>query len=371
MQFNNLGKQWETIRESVLDKIDEIGFQGSYINGPAVSEFETKFAEHYGSKYAVGVSNGTDGLKLALQIYNLTSDDLVIMPANTFIADYLAVKHLPLTKPKVVLIDHDDYFTINTSHLELFLEGNRNKYGKVVLVPVHLYGQPCDMDKIVTLSVKYNFNILEDCSQSHESTYKNKQLGNFGDMAVYSLYPGKNLGAVGDAGVVTTNNETIYERLKSIRNYGSKIKYHYDELGHNNRLDSIQAVVLTEKLNHITKWTDDKIKISEKLLSNISNPKVLLPKIPEYTSKHSFHIFCVVVDNRESFETFLKNHNIPTIIHYPIPFQKTNVWDNDDYVFSSHKTIELCDKIVSLPLHPFMTEEEIEHIINTINKYEN
>ena len=371
MQFNNLGKQWETVRETVLEKIDKIGYQGSYINGPSVVEFENNFATHYGSKYSIGVSNGTDGLKLALQIYNLSSEDLVIMPANTFIADYLAVKHLPLTKPKVVLIDHDDYFTINTSHLELFLKGSRKNYRKVVVIPVHLYGQPCDMDKIVLLSKEYNFNILEDCSQSHESTYKNKSLGTFGDMAVYSLYPGKNLGAIGDAGIITTNNEEIYERLKSIRNYGSKVKYHYNELGHNNRLDSIQAVVLSEKLNHITKWTDDKIEISKRFLSEINNPKITLPKIPEYTTKHSFHIFCIMVDNRESFDSYLKSFDIPTIIHYPIPFEKTDVWDTDDIVFSSSKTNEFCDKIVSLPLHPFLTEEEVNHIINTLNNYEN
>lgn len=369
MQFNNLGKQWECVRENALKKIDEIGYEGSYINGKSVSEFESEFATHYGSKYSVGVSNGTDGLKLALQIYNLTESDLVIMPANTFIADYLAVKHLPLTKPKVALIDNNEYFTMDTSHLELCLKSLRHHYNKVVVIPVHLYGQPCDMDKIIELSNEYNFNILEDCSQSHESTYKHKKLGSFGNMAVYSLYPGKNLGGIGDGGIITTNDIEIYDRLRSIRNYGSKVKYHYDELGHNNRLDSIQAVVLSEKLKFITKWTDDKIQISNRFLSEINNPKVVLPKIPEYTTKHSFHIFCVMVEDRKSFENHLSSTGIPTIIHYPIPFHKTNVWDINDIIFSSSNTNEWCDKIVSIPLHPFLTNDEINTIINTINKY--
>jgi dTDP-4-amino-4,6-dideoxygalactose transaminase len=370
MQFNNLGKQWEIIREKSLEKIDQVGFQGSYINGPDVSKFEEEYSNHYGSRYSVGVSNGTDGLKLALQTYDLSNDDLVIMPANTFVADYLAVKHLPLVKPKVALIDHNDYFTIDVDHLESFLKNEREKYNKVVVIPVHLYGQPCDMDRIVDLGLLYNFHILEDCSQSHESTYKNKMLGSFGEMSVYSLYPGKNLGAIGDAGIITTNDENIYQRLKSIRNYGSKVKYHYDELGHNNRLDTIQSIVLLEKLKYISSWTDRKIKISNRFLSLINNPKVSLPQIPEYTTKHSFHIFCVMVEDRKSFELHLSEAGIPTIIHYPIPFYKTKVWDSEnDIIFSSSNTDSSCDKIISIPLHPFLEEDEINIIISTINKY--
>lgn len=369
MQFNNLGKQWELVRENTLKKIDSVGYEGSYINGKVVSEFENEFAKHYNVKYAVGVSNGTDGLKLALQIFDLTDEDVVVIPANTFIADYLAVKHLPLTKPKVVVIDQDEYFTINTNQLELFLKTNRHHYNKMVVIPVHLYGQPCDMDRIVELSKTFNFSILEDCSQSHESTYKGKHLGSFGDVSVYSLYPGKNLGAIGDAGVITTNNEIIYERLKSIRNYGSKIKYHYDELGHNNRLDSIQAIVLSEKLKMLPLWTDEKLKIVKEFFLGINNPKVTLPKVAEYTTKHSFHVFCLIVEDRPSFEKLMSDNGIPTIIHYPIPLYKTNVWSEEDVVFSHSLCSSLADKIISIPLHPFLTKEEIKIIIDTINKY--
>ena len=369
MQFNNLGKQWELVRENALKKIDSIGHEGSYINGKVVSDFETEFANHYNTKYSVGVSNGTDGLKLALQVFDLTDEDVVVIPANTFIADYLAVKHIPLTKPKVVVIDQDEYFTINTSQLELFLKTSRHQYKKMVVIPVHLYGQSCDMDKILELSNTYDFKILEDCSQSHESTYKGKHLGSFGDIAVYSLYPGKNLGAIGDAGIITTNNQTIYERLKSIRNYGSKIKYHYDELGHNHRLDSIQAIVLSEKLKLLPSWTDDKLKIAHQFLSKINNPKIILPKIAEYTTKHSFHVFCLVVEDRVSFEKLMSDNGIPTIIHYPIPLYKTNVWSENDVIFSHSMSTTLAEKIISIPIHPFLTSEEIEIIINTINKY--
>ena len=369
MQFNDLGKQWEKIRESVLDKIDRIGFQGSYINGPAVSEFENEFAQHYNTKYSVGVSNGTDGLKLALQMFDLTNSDLVIIPSNTFVADYLAVKHLPLVKPKVALIDHDENFTIDTVHLDLFLKSYRRHFNKVVVIPVHLYGHSCDMDTIMELSKEHNFHVIEDCSQSHETKYKGNYLGSYGDLAVYSLYPGKNLGACGDAGIVTTNNEDFYNRLKSIRNYGSKVKYHYDEIGYNNRLDSMQAIVLSEKLKHLKEWTEIKNKITEQYHNRINNPKVVLPRVSEDCTTHSYHIFCVEVEDRILFEKHMSNNGITTIIHYPIPIHKTSIFDTEDIVFSSLNTDKTCNRIVSIPIHPFLTDGEINHIINTINNY--
>lgn len=369
MQFNDLGKQWETIREVVLEKIDKLGYQGSYINGPAVLEFETEFAEHYNSKYAVGISNGTDGLKLALQMFDLTNNDLVIIPSNTFIADYLAVKHLPLIEPLVALIDHNEHFTIDTNHLESFLKTRRNNFNKVVVIPVHLYGHPCDMDTIMKLSKEFNFHVIEDCSQSHETKYKNNYLGSYGDLAVYSLYPGKNLGACGDAGIITTNNKSFYDRLKSIRNYGSKVKYHYDEIGYNNRLDSMQAIVLSEKLKHLKSWTEIKNKITERYQREINNPKVVLPKVSKDCTVHSYHIFCLEVNDRTLFEKHMSDNGITTIIHYPIPIHKTSIFDSEDIVFSSSKTDETCNRIVSIPIHPFLTTDEVNHIINTINNY--
>lgn len=370
MQFNDLGKQWQTIRESVLEKIDKLGNEGSYINGKSVSEFEQQFAEYFNSKYAIGVSNGTDGLKLALQTYDLKSNDLVIIPANTFVADYLAVKNLPGDNPKIALIDQDEYFTIDVNSLESFLEKWRNVYGKVVVIPVHLYGHPCDMDKIVELSKQYNFGILEDCSQSHETRYKGNHLGSYGDMAVYSLYPGKNLGAVGDAGIITTNSEDLNKRLRSIRNYGSSVKYHYDEIGHNHRLDSIQAIVLSEKLNHLHSWTMTKNEIVTRFLNEMNNDKVVLPKKSDDCTLHSYHIFCVRVEDRSAFEKHMASNGITTIIHYPIPIHKTSIFDSSmDVVYSSKLTDDWADKIVSLPIHPFLTEEEVSLIISSVNNF--
>lgn len=368
MHFNYLGGQWSKIREEVLKEIDEMGFKGDYINGKKVQDFEDKFAKYFDSKYGVGVSNGTDGLKLSLQVLDLDESDLVIIPNNTFIADYLAVRNLPTKEPKIMFIDHDEYFTINLNDLEIFLEENRNKFKKVVIMAVHLYGHPCDMDRMVEIKNKYDLYIIEDCSQSHGTKYKNRYVGNDGIMSVYSLYPGKNLGAIGDAGIITTNDKNIYKRLKSLRNYGSSVKYHYDELGHNHRLDTIQSIVLSYKLDYLSEWNDRKNEVVKKYKSGINNDKITIPTIAKYCTYHSYHIFHIIVDNREKFTNYLNNNNIPNIIHYPFAISQTNIYNHEE-IITSKNSIYYADKIVSLPIHAFMEETDIENIINVINKY--
>ena len=246
IKFNDIPAQWRDIKENVLPLIEELGSRGDFIGGKAISKFEEEFAKYTGSKHAIGVSNGTDGLKIAFQLFDLNEEDCVILPSNTFIADYLAIKNCPIKQPHVVLVDNDVNFTINVNDLSKFLDNNRKKYRKVVVVPVHLYGYSCDMDTLEKLKNKHDLLILEDCSQSHGTLYKDKHVGYLGDVSVYSLYPGKNLGAMGDAGIITTNNEEFYKRCRSLRNYGSSVKYHYDELGNNHRMDTIQAIILSK-----------------------------------------------------------------------------------------------------------------------------
>jgi len=369
MQFNNLSKQWQEIGDSVLPLINELGLRGDFINGKAVENFEAEFAEYFGSKYGVGISNGTDALKIALQLLDLSSKDLVIMPANTFIADYLAVKNLPTNQPKVALVDHDEFFMINVSDLEFFLENERQNYNKVVVMAVHLYGHCCNMEALQSLKEKFGLLIIEDCSQSHGTKYKDKFLGDVGDVSVYSLYPGKNLGAMGDAGILTTNDENLYKRAKSLRNYGSSVKYHYDELGNNHRLDTIQAIVLSAKLKRLSSWNDKKQEVADRFMSGINNPLIILPSKSQDCTYHSYHIFCIRVrKGRDSFMNFLSDASIPTIIHYPIPINKTKIFQ-DDIIVSCSNTEQTCDEIVSLPIHAFISDDEIELIINTINSW--
>ena len=368
IKFNDLTAQWELIRETTLQEIDELGKRGDYIGGSKISAFESEFSDYVGSKFSVGISNGTDALKIAFQMFNLNSEDLVIIPANTFIADYLALKNCPGSNPKVCLVDHDEDFTIDVKKLEAFLVDERSNYRKVVLVPVHLYGQSCDMASLIDIKERFDLIVLEDCSQSHGTTFGNLHVGYLGDVSVYSLYPGKNLGALGDAGILTTNNEDYYTRAKSLRNYGSSKKYHYDELGNNHRLDTIQAIVLSQKLKYLTDWTNSKRVIARRYLDEINNEQVTLPSISDVNS-HSFHIFCLTVSDRDSFTEYMDSAQIPTIIHYPIPIHETKIFDKGDFYTNLERTNFSKDRIVSIPLHPFLSNTQIEHIISTINSW--
>ena len=365
--FNDVPAQWEEIREKALEKVDSLGKRGDYIGGKAIQEFEEAFSNFTNSDYAVGISNGTDALKIGFQLFNLNSEDAVIVPANTFIADYLAIKNCPINQPKVILIDHKEDYTLDMDHLSNFLEEHRSNYRKVVIVPVHLYGHPCDMDLLEVIKHKYDTLVMEDCSQSHGTEYKGKHVGYVGDVSVYSLYPGKNLGALGDAGVLTTNKEEYYTRARALRNYGSSKKYHYDELGNNHRMDTIQAIFLKEKLELLKGWTEKKRGFAEKYLKGINNPKVELPKISKDVY-HSYHIFCVRVPDRASFMAYMNNHGITTIIHYPIPIHDTDIFDQNDIVHTSTLTDEYKNHIVSLPIHPYM-DDYIDFIIEKINTW--
>tara|TARA_R110001592_G_scaffold221594_1_gene476473 strand:- start:1378 stop:2502 length:1125 start_codon:yes stop_codon:yes gene_type:complete len=370
IKFNDLPAQWNDIKNNVLPLIEKLGEKGDYIGGQAILKFEKEFADYTNSKYAIGVSNGTDALKIAFQMFDLNENDCVILPTNTFIADYLAIKNCPINQPHVVLIDNDTNFTINTNDLSNFLKTEREKYRKVVVVPVHLYGYSCNMDILQVLKNEYDFLILEDCSQAHGTLYNNKHIGYLGDISVYSLYPGKNLGAMGDAGIITTNKEKYLKRAKSLRNYGSSIKYHYDELGNNHRMDTIQAIILSEKLKHLSKWTKNKNKVAQRYLSEIKNDKIKLP-IEDSNTYNSYHIFCLRIENdtRENFQKYLNKYGITTIIHYPIPIHKTQIFNKLDTVYSSLLTDQYKDKIVSIPMHPYLSQTEITYIIKHINNF--
>jgi dTDP-4-amino-4,6-dideoxygalactose transaminase len=365
IKFNDLGKQWSEIRDGAINDLDRIGSEGSYIGGNDISIFENKFSEYIGTKYGIGVSNGTDALKIALRAYDLNENDLIVIPANTFIADYFAVKHLSKS-PRVMVVDHDDTYCISTFQINRLMSEFRKAYRKVVVIPVHLYGHSCDMDIIMNLSREWDFEVLEDCSQSHGTLWNGKKTGSFGSISIFSLYPGKNLGAIGDAGIICTNNDEYHSRMVSLRNYGAVSKYHYEDIGYNNRLDSIHAAFLSRKLELLDEWNDKKRIVARRYLDEIKG--VGLPIIRE-ECLHSFHIFCIRVENRSNFMDKLSRKGIPTLIHYPIPIHLEKTWEIfKDMVFSAKRTNEFKDKIVSIPIHPFLTEDEVSHIIKTINE---
>jgi dTDP-4-amino-4,6-dideoxygalactose transaminase len=368
IKFNDLTKQWHEIKEEVMPELDSFFESSAYICGPYLERFEKEFSEWTGRKYSVGVSNGTDGLKLAIQSFNFYDGKTdVIMPANTFIADPFAVSHQVKGDYHITLIDHDDYYQMDLQLLEEYLSSNRERYDNCIVIPVHLYGHPTNMKKLNEITSKYNCKIIEDASQAHGAITNGEMVGKYADMTVYSLYPGKNLGAIGDAGIVTTDNEEYKNRLVSLRNYGSPQKYHHDDIGWNHRMDPIQAVILSAKLKHLDKWNKMKQPIAKKyneLLSDI----VITPKIDNHVDLHVYHIYCIVVEDRENLQKFLLSKGIQNGIHYPIPIKDTAPYRylvNDKTPNTQYNS----DKILSLPMHPWIQETEIDYVCSSIKQY--
>jgi len=370
IMFNDLSKQWDIIKNSVAPRLESLFKKSDFIGGAAIQEFEKNFADYCGTKYAIGVSNGTDAIKLSLAALKLESTCGVIIPANTFIATALAITYLPELDYELVLIDCDEYYQIDVDQLDAYLNENRKNWKSCVIIPVHLYGHPVNMKRILEIAIDFDCYILEDASQAHGAMVLNKKVGCFGEIAAFSLYPGKNLGAAGDAGVITTTSEEYYEKIKSLRNYGSSKKYYYDYKGWNNRLDTIQAIIVDEKLKYLDKWNDMRIEVARKYDEVLNdNYNIITPKTAPYVNKQIYHIYALRTKDRNQFQKYLMENGVPTVIHYPIPIQKITPFKNLDKKFNNKRTIQYADELISLPMHPYLIDDEINYIVATINKF--
>lgn len=365
IKYNDLGAQWNLIKEKTLDQIITFVEKGFYISEKESSEFEKRFSDYCGTKYAIAVSNGTDALKLTLQVLKLKEPVCVIIPANTFISLAFAASYFQYN---LVLIDCDKYYQIDIKKLEEWLIKNRVNYESVVIIPVHMYGHPCDMGSIIEMSKKYDFRIIEDCSQAHGAKCTSGIVGSLGDLAAFSCYPGKNLGAIGDAGIITTNNQEFYERLKLLRNLGSRGKYVHEVVGWNNRIDNLQAIILSEKLEHLDDWNNKRIKVARQYCAKLQKIKgVKLPGEANWCGKAVYHIFAIRTKKRDSLQEWLNSNGIPTIIHYPIPIQKSEPYKVKD--FGNHNTVSWCHELLSLPIHPFLKKAEVSYICQKIRAF--
>jgi len=368
IKFNDLSSQWEQISKNTLPSIIDVLETGNFILGKQVSEFENNFKNWNGNKYAVGVANGTDALMISVSSLPLNGSTIFYIQANTYIATLLGVV-LSLNKNfRYKLIDCDEFYQIDTNLLELEIKNDLDKYDNYVVIPVHLYGVSCNMKHIMELKNKYGLRIIEDCSQSHGTlTDENKKVGTYGDVSAFSLYPGKNLGAAGDAGIIVTDNEEIYKKCLKLRNLGSVEKYNHEIIGWNSRLDTIQSVILNEKLKLIDEWNKKRNYVANKFLIGINNSLISLPKTPSYCNYNTYHIFPILCSKRESLMNYLSDNNIPSIIHYPTPIELSGAFFNEN--FSNKNTILFSNMLLSLPIHPFMNDEEINHIIKTLNNF--
>ena len=341
---------------------DRVYTRSWYIEGVEDAAFEQAFAEFCGVRGCVGVGNGLDALMLVLKAWGIRAGDEVIVPSNTYIATALAVTYVGA---KPVFVEPDiRTFNIDPVKIEAAIT-ERTK----AIMPVHLYGQPCDMEPIMAIARKHKLLVLEDCAQAHGATYKGQKIGSFGDAAGFSFYPGKNLGALGDAGATVSNDAALVEKVRALGNYGSDYKYHHIYKGNNSRLDELQAAFLAAKLPHLDRMNENRRATAQKYLTGIQNPAVVLPYVPENVCP-VWHIFAIRCNRRSELEKYLNERGIGTNKHYPIPMHLQDCYKDLGF----HKgdfpiAEEISATELSLPMYYGMTDEEIGYVIDMINHF--
>ncbi len=360
IKFLDLHKINERFRSEIDSKLKEVLDSGWYLLGEQNKVFESNFAKYCGTKHCIGCANGLEALTLIIRAYGFGAGDEIIVPANTYIASILSITENGCTP---VLVEPD----INTYNINPdLIEEKINEKTKAIMV-VHLYGQAVQMEKIWNLAKKYNLKVIEDSAQAHGAMYQGKRTGNLSDASGFSFYPGKNLGCLGDGGCVTTNDDELAEKIRAIRNYGSHIKYHNIYKGINSRLDEIQAAVLDVKLKYLDNDNNRRREIAEYYKQNINNPEIILPETYE-DNAHVWHIFAIRTKNREKLQQYLKDNEIQTMIHYPIPPHRQECykeWNN----LSFPVTEQIHNEILSLPMSPVLTDEDAEKVVLLLNEY--
>jgi dTDP-4-amino-4,6-dideoxygalactose transaminase len=364
IKFLDLHKINQPYEAAFNEKMKAVMDKGWFILGDEVKSFEREYAAYCGTKHCIGVGNGLDALILILKSYielgKMQPGDEVIVPANTYIASIIAIMQAGLTP--VLVEPKAETFNIEPHLIQAKITSKTK-----AIMAVHLYGQLCDMEAIAVIAKENGLLLIEDAAQSHGAFLGDgRKAGNLGDAAGFSFYPGKNLGALGDAGAVTTNDDELAKMIFSLRNYGSETKYYNDFIGVNSRLDELQAAFLSVKLPQLDHENQRRKNIAARYLSGITNPKIILPGY--HGGNHVFHLFVIRTEKRDELQGYLKQHNIETLIHYPVPPHKQKAmagWNN----LSFPVTEKIHREVLSLPISPLMTIEETDLIINLLNQY--
>lgn len=358
---NNLHIEYQKYAEEYEKKALDVLRSGWYVLGKELDLFEQKFADYLGAKHCTGVASGLDALVIAHRLLGIGEDDEVIVAANSYIA---CVMGITINGATPVFVEPDEYHNLDAEKIEESITSKT----KAILV-VHLYGQSCDMDKIMEVAKRNNLLVIEDCAQAHGAEWNNKKLGTFGDAACFSFYPTKNLGGFGDGGAIVTNSSKLAEEIMCYRNYGSRVKYQNDVVGMNSRLDEIQAGLLSVKLEHLDDISKERRKIADKYFSDIKNNHIELPKV-RANAKPVWHQFVVRTRYRDELQEYLKKNDIDTVIHYPIPPHLSNAYKYLDYKKGDFPIAEEeADSVLSLPLYYGLTQNEQEYTIGIINSW--
>jgi dTDP-4-amino-4,6-dideoxygalactose transaminase len=368
IKFLDLHKQYLSIKDEIDNAISNVITDTAFIKGKYVREFEENFANKIGIKHCIGVGNGTDAIYIAFKMMGVGNGDEVIVPANSWISSSEAVS---LTGAKPIFIDiEEDYFTINPDLIEKIITDKTK-----VIMPVHLFGQACDMDRIMCIAKKYHLQVLEDCAQSHFTKYKDQYVGTFGDAAIYSFYPGKNLGAYGDAGAIITNNDQLAEKCRMFANHGSLTKHQHQIEGINSRLDGFQAAILNVKLNHIDEWNSKRREIARVYYDLLKDYEdIVIPK-ERINTYHTYHLYVIRAKESDTLKQQFEKIGIQTQIHYPmpLPFLKPYEYQNnkpEDFPVAWRYK----DEILSMPVYAEINTKDlikrIKSLKHEMSKYQ-
>lgn len=357
----DLTRQYKQLKPEIDQAILDVCASGMFCLGEQVAKFEAEVAQYIGVKHAIGVNSGSAALNLALIALNIGPGDEVIVPANTYIATVFAVSHVGATP---VFVDHDEYYNIDPNLIEKAITPKTK-----AIIPVHLYGQPCNMKRILDIATLHNLFVLEDCAQSFGTEYMGQKVGSFGDLAAVSFYPGKNLGAYGDGGIILTSNKELDTKLRMLRNDGQTEKYKHEIVGWNERLDTLQSAILSIKLKYLDNWNNNRIQIANYYTELLTSKQ--LPIITPQTAdnvKHIYHQYVIKILNRDKIRKNLwEKYKIGTGIHYPTPCHKQpcyKIYNN----ISCPNTENNASKLLSLPMYPELKVEEVKYVVDCLEK---
>lgn len=362
--FVDLKAQYTSIKNEIDNAISTVIDETSFIGGKHVEQFEKNFANLYGVKHCISLANGTDSLYISMKMLGIGEGDEVITTAYSWISSSETISQ---TGAKPVFVDIDEYFTLDADLLEEKITSKTK-----AIIPVHIHGQMCDLEKIMTIASKYNIPVIEDCAQSHFSEFKGKRAGISGLVGSFSFYPGKNLGAYGDAGCIITNDDEFALKCKMYARHGALKKHQHEMEGINSRLDGIQAAILNAKLPYIENWTNKRIenaKLYDSFLRDI--PQLEIPKVRNNV-KHSYHLYVIKTHKRDELALYLKENGIDTAIHYPLALHNMNAYKYLKYAQSDFPNASNNEsKILSLPMYPELTKEQIIYISSKVKEFFN
>ncbi|MGI2327671.1 DegT/DnrJ/EryC1/StrS family aminotransferase [Planococcus sp. YIM B11945] len=359
LDLKQINAQYESELKQAAARVIDSGW---YILGKEVEAFEQEFAAYCGVDHCIGISNGLDALKLILKAYDFGAGDEIIVPSNTYIASILAISEVGATP---VLVEPD----ITTYNLDPKLVERAITNKTKAILAVHLYGRAADMKALGEIAKRHGLKLIEDAAQAQGVHYKGHKTGNLGDAAGFSFYPGKNLGALGDAGAVTTNDPVLAAKIRALRNYGSTVKYENLEKGFNHRLDEMQAALLRVKLPHLDSENARRQEIAAQYAAEIRNPAIELPAMPDDFQESVWHVFVVRTENRKQLQEYLLKNGVQTMVHYPIPPHKQQAyseWNGQSFPVSE----KIHAEVLSLPISPVQSKEDTAYIIETINQYQ-